>query len=189
MHIASDDTFAPRGWWHITRYPEVKVKKKRPLIITHLSQFINKHRHRGKSDVYNTFQGPPNNRKLQQESGELCSLYNSNPAKLAEVWCLNLCAGTLFVLLLKFGAILSIICGFLMAVSWWRCILQCIIITWSFLRLLKLCKLVVCKLDREGVLLDHGLNLNWNIPSTRCVVLPQYPKAQPPKSHSVPLLD
>ena len=27
----------------------------------------------------------PQNRKLLQESGELCSLYNSNPAKLAAV--------------------------------------------------------------------------------------------------------
>ena len=66
---------------------------------------------------------------------------------LAAVWCLELCAGTLFLMLLKFGAILSIICGFLMAVSCWRHILQCIVIVQSFLRLLKLRKLAVCKLD------------------------------------------
>ena len=54
----------------------------------------------------------PHNGKLLQDSGELCSLYSSNPAKLAAVWCLDLCAETLFVLLLKFGAVLSIICGF-----------------------------------------------------------------------------
>ena len=91
--------------------------------------------------------GLPHNRKLLQESGELCSLYNSNPAKPAEVWCFELCAATLFVLLLKFGAVLSIICGFLMAVSCWRRILQCIVIMWSSLRLLKLWKLAVGKLD------------------------------------------
>ena len=50
--------------------------------------------------------------KLLQESGELCSLFSRNPAKLADVWCLELCAGTLFVLLLKFGAVLRIICGY-----------------------------------------------------------------------------
>ena len=67
--------------------------------------------------------------------------------KLAEVWCLDLCAETPFVLLLKFGAVLSIACCFLMAVSCWRRILQCIVIVRSFLRLLKLHKLAVCKLD------------------------------------------
>ena len=46
------------------------------------------------------------------------SCFNRNPAKLADVWCLQLCAGTLFVLLLKFSAVLIIICGFLLAVSW-----------------------------------------------------------------------
>ena len=110
-------------------------------------------------------------RKLRQENGELWSFYNNNPAKLADVWCLKLCAATLFVLLLKVGAVLSIICGFLMAVSCWRCILQCVIIVRSFLRLLKLRKVEVCKLDlsRGGLtrchsVLDHGLNLNRNIP-------------------------
>ena len=73
---------------------------------------------------------------------------------LADVWCLELYAGTLFVLLLKFGAVLSVICGILMAVSCWRHILQCIVIVWSFLRLLKLRKLVVRKIDlSRGVLL------------------------------------
>ena len=78
---------------------------------------------------------------------------------------------TLFVLLLKFDAVLRIICGFLMAVSCWRCILQYIVIVRSFLRYLKLRKLAVCKLDlsREGLtrchgVLDHGLNLRQNIP-------------------------
>ena len=40
------------------------------------------------------------------------SLYNRNPAKIADIWCLEQCAGTLFVLLLKFGAVLGIICGY-----------------------------------------------------------------------------
>ena len=60
-------------------------------------------------------------------SGELCSVFNRNPAKLADSWCPELCAGTIFVLLPKFGAALSIICGFLIAVSPWRHILQCIV--------------------------------------------------------------
>ena len=61
-------------------------------------------------------------------------------------------------MLLRFGAVLSIICGILMAVS-------------SFLRLLKLHKLAVYKLDllRRGLILchgvlHHGLNLHRNIP-------------------------
>ena len=90
--------------------------------------------------------------------------------KPVEVLCLELCAATLFVLLLKFGAVLNIICGFLIAVCWWRHITQCTIIVWSFLRLLKLRKLAVCKLDllrgsftRCHSVLDHGLNLHRNI--------------------------
>ena len=58
-----------------------------------------------------------------------------------------------------------------MAVSCWSHRLQCIVIVWSFLRLLKLHKLVVGKLDltRGGLTrchgaLDHGLNLHQNIP-------------------------
>ena len=44
-----------------------------------------------------------------------------------------LCAGTLFfLLLLKFGAVLSIICGFLMEVSCWRHTLQSTVTVWSF---------------------------------------------------------
>ena len=62
----------------------------------------------------------------------------------------DLCAEALFVLLLKSGAVLSIIYGFLMAVSCWRHmnnILQCIVIVRPFLRMLKLRKLAVWKLD------------------------------------------
>ena len=60
--------------------------------------------------------------------------------------------------------------GFLMEVSCWRHRLQCIVIVQSFLRLLKLHKLVVGKLvlSKEGLtrchcLLHHGLNLHRNI--------------------------
>ena len=62
---------------------------------------------------------------------------------------------------------------FLMTVSCWRHRLQCIVIVRSFLRLLKIYMLAVRKLDLSrggggltqchGVL-DHGLNLNRNIP-------------------------
>ena len=70
------------------------------------------------------------------------------------------------------GAVLTIICGFLMAVSCWRCILHCIVIVRSFLRLLKLRKLAFCKLDLSGGggltqchdVLDHGLSFYRNIP-------------------------
>ena len=61
--------------------------------------------------------------------------------------------------------------GFLMAVSCWRHRLQCIVVMQSFLRLLKLHKLVVGKryLSRGGLtqchgVSDHGLNLHQNIP-------------------------
>ena len=58
---------------------------------------------------------------------------------------------------------------------WWRFLgwrhrLQCVVIMWSFLRLLKLHKLAVGKLDLWGGftrchgVLDHGLNLNQNSP-------------------------
>ena len=62
---------------------------------------------------------------------------------------------------------------FLMPVSCWSHRLQCIVIVQSFLRLLKLHKIVVGKLDlsRGGLtrcqgVLDHGLNLHQNIPLT-----------------------
>ena len=42
----------------------------------------------------------------------VCCLFIRNLAKLADFRCLELCAGTLFVLLLKFGAVLSIISGY-----------------------------------------------------------------------------
>ena len=48
---------------------------------------------------------------------------------------------------LKFGAGLSIICGFLTVASCWRHIVHYHVTMLSFLRLLKLRKLVVCKLD------------------------------------------
>ena len=88
--------------------------------------------------------GLPVNRKLLQLSGTFCQLFSRNPAKLAKVRCPGLCAETLFVLLLKFGAVLSIICGFLVAVYVWIHLLQCTVVVWSFLRLIKLHKLAVC---------------------------------------------
>ena len=70
----------------------------------------------------------------------------------------------------KFSAVL-------MEVSSWRHRLQCFVILRSFLRLLKLRKLVVCKLDllRGGLtqchdVLGHGLKLCGNIP-LRCFIL------------------
>uniref|UniRef100_A0A671Y6F2 ADAM metallopeptidase domain 12 n=1 Tax=Sparus aurata TaxID=8175 RepID=A0A671Y6F2_SPAAU len=86
--------------------------------------------------------GLPVNRKLLQKSGTFCQLFSRNPVKLAEVRCPRLCAETLFVLLRKFGAVLSIICGFLVAVYIWTHLLQCIVVVRSFLRLIKLRKLV-----------------------------------------------
>ena len=66
-------------------------------------------------------------------------------------------------------------------VSWWRLILQCIVMQ-PFQRLINLLrKLAVCKLDlSRGVLLchgvlDHGLNLHWNIPLSHNVYLLCFP--------------
>ena len=58
-------------------------------------------------------------------------------------------------MLMKFGAVLNIICGFLMVVYIWTHLLQCIVVVPSFLRMLKLRKLAVRKLDlsRGGVFL------------------------------------
>ena len=74
-------------------------------------------------------------------------------------------------MLLKFGAVLSIICGFLMAIYTWTHLLQCIVVVRSFLRMLKLRKLAVRKLylwrgrpTRCQGVLEHGLNLHRNIP-------------------------
>ena len=72
--------------------------------------------------------------------------------------------------LVKFWPWFVVISSFLMAVSWWRHRMQCIVTMWSFLRLLKLQAsgwqtwspaggLTVC----HGVL-DHALNLHRNIP-------------------------
>ena len=90
---------------------------------------------------------------------------------ISNVWCLEICAGTLFVMLLKFGAVLSIICGFLMVIYTWTHLLQCIVVVRLFLRMLKLRKLAVRKLypSRGGRtrcqgVLDHGSNLHRNIP-------------------------
>ena len=76
-------------------------------------------------------------------------------------------------MLLKFGAVLSIICGFLMAIYTWTHLLQCIVVVRSFLRMLKLRKLAVRKLylSRGGRtrcqgVLEHGLNLHRNTPLT-----------------------
>ena len=103
--------------------------------------------------------------------GEFRLSFITKPAMISNVWCLEICAGTLFVMLLKFGAVLSIICGFLMAIYTWTHLLQCIVVVWSFLRMLKLRKLAVRKLYLlrggrtlcQGVL-EHGLNLHQNIP-------------------------
>ena len=77
-------------------------------------------------------------------------------------------------MLLKFGAVLSIICGFLMVIYTWIHLLQCIVVVWSLLRMLKLRKLAVRKLylSRGGRtrcqgVSDHGLNLHRNIPLNR----------------------
>ena len=72
-------------------------------------------------------------------------------------------------MLLKFGAGLSIICGFLMAIYTWTHLLQCVVVVRSFLRMLKLRKLVVRKLylsrgcTRCQGVLERGLNLHRNI--------------------------
>ena len=48
--------------------------------------------------------------------GEFCLTFPINPAMISNVWCLEICDGTPFLMLLKFGAVIGIICGFLLAV-------------------------------------------------------------------------
>ena len=73
-------------------------------------------------------------------------------------------------MLLKFGAVLSIICGFLMAVYTWSHLLQCIVVVRSFLRMLKLRKLTVCKLHLWG-----GSYLVSRYVRTWIKLTPEYP--------------
>ena len=103
--------------------------------------------------------------------GEICLSFPTKPATISNVWCLEICAGTLFLMLLKFGAVLSIICGFLIAIYTWIHLPQLIVVVQSFLRMLKLCKLAVHKLylstggrTRCQGVSDNGLNLHQNIP-------------------------
>ena len=101
--------------------------------------------------------------------GEFCLAFPINTAIISNVWCLEICAGTLFVMLLKFGAVLSIICGFLMVYTWTH-LLQCIVVVLSFLRLLKLRNLAVCKLYlSRGVLLVSRCVRTW------IKLTPEYP--------------
>ena len=92
----------------------------------------------------NQLTGLPHNKEASREVSFVS--FPTNLATISNVWCLEICAGTLFVMLLKFGAVLSIICGFLMAVYTWTHLLQYIVVVRSFLRMLKLRKLAVCKL-------------------------------------------
>ena len=50
-----------------------------------------------------------------KEGFRVMSFVYLSTATISNVWCLEICAGTLFVILLKFGAVLSVIYGFLMA--------------------------------------------------------------------------
>ena len=103
--------------------------------------------------------------------GELCSLYNRNSAKLAAVWCLELCAGTYL------SCCWNLVLLWALSAAFWQWFLVggiecCALLSCGlFLRLLKLHQLGVCKLDlsRGGLnrchsVLDHGLNLHRNIP-------------------------
>ena len=65
----------------------------------------------------NWLTGLPHN-KEGFSGGEFCLSFPTNTAKVSSVWCLEIRAGTLFLMLLKYGAVLSIICGFLMVVKW-----------------------------------------------------------------------
>ena len=116
----------------------------------------------------NRLAGLPHNCTLLQKSG-LCSLFSRNPAKLADIWCLNLmplwwdpictfaevwcCSEHYLWLWVAFW------CQFL----GWRHRLQCIVNMRSFLRLLKLHKLVVRKLDLP-------LNLSKETRSFKCML-------------------
>ena len=87
--------------------------------------------------------------KLLQESGELCSLFSRNLAKLADVWYLKPYAGTLFVLLLKSDAVLNTIWCYEWLFDGTFLVggMVCVYCYRTVLRLLKLLKRVVGKLD------------------------------------------
>ena len=64
---------------------------------------------------------------------------------------------TLFLMLLKFGAVQSIICGFWWRFYIWTYLLQCIVVVYKL-------DLSRGSLTQFHSVLDHGLNLNKNIP-------------------------
>ena len=82
---------------------------------------------------------------------------------ISNVGCLEICAGTLFLMLLKFGAVLSIICGFLMAVLYlgpFTAMYCCRAVVSEDAKITSASGLQTLSL---GVL-DHELNLHQNIP-------------------------
>ena len=89
-------------------------------------------------------QGFPKTRRLL--GWWVCLSFPTKPAMISNVWCLEICPGTLFLILLKFGAVLSVIYGLLIAIYTWIHVLQCIVFVRSFLRMLNLRKLAVRKL-------------------------------------------
>ena len=111
-------------------------------------QLSEQHYCRDSTAFSNRLAGLPHNKEASRVVSfvYLCLSLPTKPATISNVWCLEICAGTLFLMLLKFGAVLSIICGFLMAIYTWTHLLQCIVVVRSFLRMSKLRKLVVRKL-------------------------------------------
>ena len=115
--------------------------------------------------------GLPHNRKLLQESGELCSLYNSTPAKLAAVWCLGVVLGPYLY------CCWSLVMFWALCVAFWRqflvggvycsVLLSCCLF-WGFLRLRKL---AVCKLNLSR---GGSYSVSWCV-RPRIKLTPEYP--------------
>ena len=100
--------------------------------------------------------------------------FPTNTATISNVWCLKICAGTLFLMLLKFGAVLSIICGFLMAVLYldqFTAMYCCHAVIAEDAKTTLASGPQTWSLERESTqfygVLDHGLNVHWNNPLIR----------------------
>ena len=100
---------------------------------------------------------------------------------ISNVWCLEICAGTLFLMCCSEHYL-----GFLMAIYTWIHLQQRIVAVRSFLKKLKLCKLAVCKLYLSGVgsysvlrcvgpwikfTLEYPFNTEVNVQGRKCFCL------------------
>ena len=97
----------------------------------------------------------------------ICLFIPTKVAIISNVWCLEICAGTLFLMLLKFGAVLSIICVFSMVVLYldpFTAMYRCLAVVSEEDNTTLANSLQTWSLERESnkfqCVLDRGLNLH-----------------------------